>query len=307
MEACPIKVDNIKKAFNGRQILKGVSFEVQKGDIFGFLGPNGAGKTTTIRTLLGLYQADSGKATILGYDAGSDMARKNVGFVLDGDGLYDTMTAAENLAYFLKIYEKPVSRTKIENTLQLVGLKDRADDKAGTFSKGMRQRLALARALVYDPAVLILDEPTSGVDPSAQLDIRAILMDIVHKYNKTILLSSHNMDEVQKICNRVALLNKGEIKLYGKLEELRKQKGKNIIITQTSQYVSDEILNKLKKIPNLGFKAKEEEGLVFAPTGEAKISEIINILSKEGIEVENVIKNEASLEDMYTSIVRNTK
>ncbi|MGG0052662.1 ABC transporter ATP-binding protein [Bacillus atrophaeus] len=300
----PIEVKNIKKSLQGREILKGISFNVEKGDIFGFIGPNGAGKTTTIRILLGLYAADEGSASIMGYDVSNDESRKKVGFVIDGDGLYDNMTAEANLGYYLKIYEKPVDKTQIKKVLDLVGLANRAQDKVGTFSKGMRQRLALARALVYKPEVLILDEPTSGIDPSAQLDIRQILLDLVHKENKTVLLSSHNMDEVQKICNRVALLNNGEIKLYGRLDELYRQVGKNIITVHANTLIDDRTKNKLKSMKEFGLSKINEKDLIFTPSGNIKVPDIINMLAKEGVEVERVSKNDASLEDVYNKIVR---
>ncbi|MCY7948726.1 ABC transporter ATP-binding protein [Bacillus atrophaeus] len=304
MISSPIEVKNIKKSLQGREILKGISFNVEKGDIFGFIGPNGAGKTTTIRILLGLYAADEGSASIMGYDVSNDESRKKVGFVIDGDGLYDNMTAEANLGYYLKIYEKPVDKTQIKKVLDLVGLANRAQDKVGTFSKGMRQRLALARALVYKPEVLILDEPTSGIDPSAQLDIRQILLDLVHKENKTVLLSSHNMDEVQKICNRVALLNNGEIKLYGRLDELYRQVGKNIITVHANTLIDDRTKNKLKSMKEFGLSKINEKDLIFTPSGNIKVPDIINMLAKEGVEVERVSKNDASLEDVYNKIVR---
>ncbi|MGE0912088.1 ABC transporter ATP-binding protein [Bacillus atrophaeus] len=304
MISSPIEVKNIKKSLQGREILKGISFNVEKGDIFGFIGPNGAGKTTTIRILLGLYAADEGSASIMGYDVSNDESRKKVGFVIDGDGLYDNMTAEANLGYYLKIYEKPVDKTQIKKVLDLVGLANRAQDKVGTFSKGMRQRLALARALVYKPEVLILDEPTSGIDPSAQLDIRQILLDLVHKENKTVLLSSHNMNEVQKICNRVALLNNGEIKLYGRLDELYRQVGKNIITVHANTLIDDRTKNKLKSMKEFGLSKINEKDLIFTPSGNIKVPDIINMLAKEGVEVERVSKNDASLEDVYNKIVR---
>lgn len=299
-----IVIENVKKSLGGRDILKGISFVVEKGDIFGFLGRNGAGKTTTIRTLLGLYHADSGKASIMGCDVSGDESRKNVGFVLDGDGLYDSMSAEANLAYYLRIYGKPVDKKQIARVLGLVGLSDRAKDKAGTFSKGMRQKLALAKALVHNPEVLILDEPTSGLDPTAQIEFRNIMVNIAQNEHKTVLLSSHNLDEVQRICNRIALLNNGEIKLYGKLDELRQQMGKDTVVVQTSNVVSDTIFKKLKNMKEFGLKERNGNSLVFTPTRNMKTQDIIAVLSKEGVEVEEFTKNEASLEEMYSSIVR---
>lgn len=299
-----ISVEDLNKSLGGRQILKGVSFNVEKGDVFGFLGCNGAGKTTTIRILLGLYRADSGKASITGHDVLSNESRENVGFMLDGDGLYDSMSAEANLAYYLRIYDKPVNKEQIAKVLKLVGLSNRAKDKVGTFSKGTRQKVSLAKALVHDPEVLILDEPTSGLDPTAQIEFRNIMVNIAQNEHKTVLLSSHNLDEVQRICNRIALLNNGEIKLCGKLDELRKQMGKNTVVVQTSSVVSDAVFQRLKDIKQLGLRARNGNSLMFVPTASIKIQDILSALSQEEVEVEEFTKNEASLEEMYLSIVK---
>lgn len=299
-----ILVKDVKKSLGGRDILKGINFEVEKGDIFGFLGRNGAGKTTTIRILLGLYNTDSGSASIMGSRVGSDEAKKNIGFMIDGTGLYDSMSAKENLEYYLKIYGKTVNKKHISRVLELVGLSDRARDKAGTFSKGMRQKLALARALVHDPEVLILDEPTSGLDPSAQIEFRNIMVNIAQNEHKTVFLSSHNLDEVQRICNRIALLNSGKIKLYGKLDELKRQMGKDTVVVQTSNVITDLIFKRIKDIKELGLKERNGNNLVFVPTPNIKVQRIIDVLSKEEVEIEKFTKNEASLEEMYSAIVK---
>ena len=221
-----IKLENIEKSLGDHKILKGISFTVERGDIFGYLGPNGAGKTTTIRIMLGLYKFDSGVLDVMGQDIQKSETRKRIGFVLDLDGLYDGMTARENLLFYAKIYGEDITDERIDQVLGLVELSGRGDDRVHTYSTGMRQRLALARAMVHDPEVLILDEPTSGVDPSGQIQIRKIMLNLAHKEKKTILLSSHNLDEVQRICNRIAIIDRGEIKLFGELETLRKSMGK---------------------------------------------------------------------------------
>src|SRR4030042_434340 len=260
-----ISIKNIKKTLGNREILKGISFNVEMGDIFGYLGPNGAGKTTTIRILLGLFQADSGKLEILGQDIKLSETRKKIGFVLDADGLYDNMTAEENMEYYARIYGLFKANKRIRELLNMVELGNRAKDRVNTFSKGMRQRLALARAMVHNPEVLVLDEPTSGVDPSGQIEIRQIMIDMVHKKNKTVFLSSHNLDEVQRICNRIALIDRGEIKLYGELESLRTGMGEQSVIVELSQPVPEESLNELKKLPHLGLREAKGNSLIFTP------------------------------------------
>ena len=220
-----VVIEDINKHLGRRQILNKVSLSVKQGDIFGYLGPNGAGKTTTIRIIMGLMAANSGRATVLGENCGTVGARRHIGFVLEADGLYDSLTARENLIYYARLYGVREISDKVDRVLKMVGLEGRAKDKVGTYSKGMRQRLALARAMVPDPQVLVLDEPTAGVDPTGQIDIRQLMLDIVRERKMTILLSSHNLDEVQRICNRVALIHQGKIKLYGELDKLQKEMG----------------------------------------------------------------------------------
>jgi ABC-2 type transport system ATP-binding protein len=300
-----IHIDNIRKTIGTREILKGVGFDVEVGDIFGYLGPNGAGKTTTIRILLGLLQPDAGEIKILGQNIGQTSTRLKIGFSLDPDGLYDAMTARENLKYFADIYEVTGDGANIDRVLKIVGLADRAEDRVGTYSKGMRQRLSLARSMVHSPEVLILDEPTAGVDPTGQIEIRKILLDIARNEKKTVLLSSHNLDEVQRICNRVALIDRGEIKLYGELESLRQKMGQSGIIIETSEVVPMPVLEALKKQIQLGFRNMDKTNLIFENReGGPKVSDIVTFLAGYGVKIEKADRQEASLEDLYASILK---
>jgi ABC-2 type transport system ATP-binding protein len=303
-----IHIENIRKTLGTREILKGVTLDVETGDIFGYLGPNGAGKTTTIRILLGLLRADSGQLNILGQNIGLSETRMKIGFSLDPDGLYDNMTAWENLKYYTDIYGISGAGANINKVLKMVGLSDRAGDRVGAYSKGMRQRLSLARAMAHNPDVLILDEPTAGVDPTGQIEIRKILQVIAHVEKKTVLLSSHNLDEVQRICNRIALIDRGEIKLYGKLEELRQRMGRSGIVIETSGGISDSVVEELKKQVKLGFRDLAGTSLVFdAGEGAAAVSDIISFLSEHGVKIEKAGRREASLEDLYSSILKEAK
>jgi ABC-2 type transport system ATP-binding protein len=302
-----ISLRNIRKSLGNREILKGISFDVGLGDIFGYLGPNGAGKTTTIRILLGLFRADSGNLEILGKDINSGDTRKKIGFMLDADGLYDNMSAEENMRYYAKIYGVNNDGNRIGELLKMVDLVNRRKDRVGSFSKGMRQRLALARAMVHDPSVLILDEPTSGVDPSGQIEIRQIMTEMAHKRSKTILLSSHNLDEVQRICNHIALIDRGEIKLYGELEKLRQRMRRRMGVIETAQPVPESILSEIKKIPQIGFREINGNGIVFEPGQGTEVSDLIDIFTSRGIKIEQASKKEASLEEMYSAILKETE
>jgi ABC-2 type transport system ATP-binding protein len=299
-----ISIDKVKKTLGNREVLKGISFDVEKRDIFGYLGPNGAGKTTTIRILLGLLQADSGRLNILGQDINLSKTRKKIGFVLDTDGLYENMTAEENLTFYSQIYGLSGAEVKFDKLLSMVDLKGREKDRVSTYSRGMRQRLALARAMVHDPEVLIMDEPTAGVDPSGQIEMRQIMLDVARKENKTIFLSSHNLDEVQRICNRIALIDRGEIKLYGELKNLRKKMGRGGAIIEIAGKIPDSLLTELKSIENLGFQKKSKTSLTFSPREGKGVSDIISFLTGRGIKIEEAIKKEASLEEMYAAILK---
>ena len=302
-----ISIENVKKTLGNQEILKGISFNVEMGDIFGYLGPNGAGKTTTIRILLGLFQADSGKLEILGQDIKLSETRNKIGFVLDADGLYDNMTAEENMEYYARIYGLFKANKRIRELLDMVDLRNRAKDRVNTYSKGMRQRLALARAMVHDPEILVLDEPTSGVDPSGQIEIRQIMIDMAHKKNKTIFLSSHNLDEVQRICNRIALIDRGEIKLYGELESLRQGMSKRMVIIETAQFIPESLLAELKGLSHLGLQEMKGNSLIFSPEQGTEVSDIISILAARGVKIEEATRKEASLEEMYSAILKETE
>jgi ABC-2 type transport system ATP-binding protein len=297
-----IRLEAISKQLGEREVLSDVSFTVKQGDIFGYLGPNGAGKTTTIRILLGLLQPTSGKATILGEDVSQDEARRKVGFVLESDGLYDNKTAEENLWYYARIYGMAEPAERIDRVLELVELRNRARDKVGTYSKGMRQRLALARAMTHNPELLVLDEPTAGVDPSGQMEVREVILNMAHKEGKTVFLSSHNLDEVQRVCNRIALVDRGEIKLYGELERLQRERGGNEVEIETTEAIPEPLLAELKGLSRLGLRERKGKVLTFAPQEGVRVPDIVSLLVGRGVGIEGVNKKEASLEEIYSAI-----
>jgi ABC-2 type transport system ATP-binding protein len=299
-----ISLEHVSKRLGHRMVLKDVSLAVYKGDIFGFLGPNGAGKTTSIRIMLGLFLPDTGKAVVLGRDSREDNVRQKIGFVLETDGLYDNLTAFDNLLYYGRIYDLPQMEDRIIWAVKTVGLEDRIRDKVGAYSKGMRQRLALARAILHNPDVLILDEPTAGVDPSGQIEIRQIMLDLVHKQGKTVLLSSHNLDEVQRICNRIALIHQGEIRLYGEKDKLQREMSHGEMVIETSEPVPAAALAELMALPGVSLKAQESKVLTLAIARDAEVTGIVSLLAARGVGIEQVKKQTASLEEIYTTILK---
>jgi ABC-2 type transport system ATP-binding protein len=298
-----ITLENVSKKLGGRQVLNSVNFSIQTGDIFGYLGPNGAGKTTTIRIILGLMTPTHGKVSVLGKDVSIDGNRGRVGFVLETDGLYDYMTAYENLVFYSNLYGVSQFSGKIQNTLNLVRLADRAKDKVSSYSKGMRQRLALARAMVHDPDILILDEPTAGVDPTGQIEVRQIILDLAAR-GKTIFFSSHNLDEVQRICNRIALINRGLIKLYGETEKLQRQMSNSEVIIETSVAIPDSLLVELHSVAGLNIQKTQEKAIILTTTEEMRVPDVVAILVQKGVRIEQVKRREASVEEIYTSILK---
>jgi ABC-2 type transport system ATP-binding protein len=302
-----ISLEHVNKELGKRQILKDVTLAVKQGDIFGYLGPNGAGKTTTIRIILGLMAATSGKVSLLGQDAQVEKVRQKIGFVLEADGLYDNLTAYDNLLYYAKLYDVAQPAQKVNEVLKLVGLAERTKDKVGTYSKGMRQRLALARAMAPDPEVLVLDEPTAGVDPTGQIEIRQLMLDMIHKEHKTILLSSHNLDEVQRICNRIALIHKGQIRLYGELEQFKREMGQGGVVIETAEPIPQITLAELQKLPEISIRDQKDGILILNVGKTVEVSSIITLLAARGVKIEQVKKQEASLEDMYTTIVKESE
>lgn len=212
----PIILDHLSRSFGNHAVLDDISLSVKEGEIFGYLGPNGAGKTTTLRILLNILAPTSGTVTVLGTDVTApeyQETRKEIGFVLENTGLYGRLTAAENLEFYDRIYNSRNGRRKrLKELLDLVGLADVGDQAVKSFSYGMRQRLALARALVGDPSLLILDEPSKSLDVEGRVMMRDLLLDL-RREGKTIFLSSHDLDEVQRIASHVGAIRKGKMVL----------------------------------------------------------------------------------------------
>ena len=297
-----IKLDRVNKRLGSRHILREISFSLRPGDVFGYLGPNGAGKTTTIRVILGLFAPDSGRVEVLGQDiCKHPEVKRRIGFVLEADGLYDNLTARENLAYYGEIYGVANIADRIDEVLEAVGLLDRADDRVGKYSKGMRQRLALARAVLHDPELLILDEPTAGLDPTGQMEIRELILDMARR-GKTVFLSSHNLDEVERICSRIAIIHKGEIKLCGEVKGL-KEAGRRELEIRLGRPLPEEAKAALQGLPYLKEWRYEGENLFLSLNGENDPSEVLSLLLRKGAAIEEVRRRELSLEEIYAGIV----
>ncbi|WP_343487635.1 gliding motility-associated ABC transporter ATP-binding subunit GldA [Allomuricauda sp. d1] len=247
-----ITAQNITKTFGKQKALNSVSFDIKKGEIVGFLGPNGAGKSTMMRILTTYYKADVGEAAVNGYDVLKEerSVQKSIGYLPEHNPLYLEMYVKEYLAFNADVYK--VAKNRIAEVIEQTGLTPEAHKKIGQLSKGYRQRVGLAAALLHDPDVLILDEPTTGLDPNQLIEIRKLIREIGKK--KTILLSTHIMKEVEAVCDRVIIINKGEIVADKRLEELREAE-EQIIEVEFDYRVEEVLLNQLpnvKSVKNTG-------------------------------------------------------
>lgn len=224
-----LECKNLNKKIGKKDILKNVSLEVQEGDILGFIGPNGAGKTTTIKLILGLQKITSGEVKINGYDIKRDFEKaiERVGTIVENPDLYMYMSGLENLKIIARLY-KNVDQKRVEEVIKLVGLENRIKDKVSKYSLGMRQRLGIAQAILHKPNLLILDEPTNGLDPEGIKQLRDLLTKLAKEEKMAILISSHNLAELESFCNKVSIIQNGEIIETSTLEEAKRVDGKMI-------------------------------------------------------------------------------
>ncbi len=241
-----IEIEHLGKSIAGHEILRDVSLDVQQGDIFAFLGPNGAGKTTTMRIVLGLLNATAGSALVLGEDLStSKEMRRKVGVLFERHGLYERLTVRDNLDHYARLFGIGDRQRKVEEVMEEVGIKDRGDDAVFTLSTGLKRRAGLARALLGEPEVLFLDEPTSSLDPQAQKDFRTIIQDLGQRRRMTVFLNTHNLDEVQRICSRVAILDRGSVRLSGTMEEIRSPKSMEVEVVLSDEGAAREAVSRL--------------------------------------------------------------
>jgi len=304
-----IECENLTKVFKGEPkivALDGISLKVPEGSVFGLFGPNGAGKSTLISILMGLTLPSQGSARVLGHDVvyESFKIRSKVGLLPEGFGLYDGMTAFENLKYFGLLDGIPPGDIdqKIMNTLERVGLKDRANHRVSTFSRGMKQRLGIAQALLKDPKLLILDEPTVGIDPDGVMDFRRIIQDVVRE-GKTVFLSTHLLRDLGMVCTHTAIIRRGKIIVQGSMEELAsKMKSVKGYTYQVHLKAGDvgKLLQDLKTLPQVVETRVEEEGrVIFIMSKEDIANEIFSLVSKGQYSVEALTSSKPDWEELY--------
>ena len=302
-----IEVENLSKKFDNITAVDNISFNIEEGEVFGFVGPNGAGKTTTVRMLSCLISNTSGTAKIAGFDINNKedslKIRKMIGLIPDNVGLYNELSAYKNLDFYGKLYDLSNSKKKenIKYFLEMLGIWDKKDVLVGKFSKGMKQKLAIARALIHDPEILFLDEPTANLDPSSSKTVRNFLMDLKNE-NKTIFINTHNLDEVQQICDKIGIMNTKLLRVATQKDLKESIWGRKTVVQL--EKVTNNVLNALN---NASFKNISISGdkLTFDINNPQKENPVIvNTIVNAGGRIQYVTQLDPSLEDTYLKFLR---
>jgi ABC-2 type transport system ATP-binding protein len=305
-----ISVKNLTKKFGEVTAIEDLTFQGKEGEVFGFLGPNGAGKTTTIRVLCCLISKTGGDAVVADYQVGKSSdslkIRKMIGLVPDNVGLYEDLTAYENLDFYGKLYEVPEihRREGIERFLRMLELWEKKDTRAGTFSKGMKQKLALARALVHEPKILFMDEPTANLDPESSKIVKDFILEL-RKQGRTIFLNTHNLDEAQRICDRIGII-KTRLLRIGSPEELRESLTKPKIEVRLVE-VNETMVSALRKAIQNKIEVSGSKLIIDVTDPDKENPAIINAISSSGGQIREVSQIIPTLEDVYLQIVKETK
>lgn len=296
-----LEIKGLRKKLGKREIIKGIDLELKEGEILGFLGPNGAGKTTTIRMIVGLINPDSGEIRICGENLkNKKKALKNVGAVVENPELYKYLSGRENLMQIARI--RGVAKEEINELIALVGLESRINEKVSKYSLGMKQRLGLAAALIGNPKLLILDEPTNGLDPSGIIDFREVVKKAVREKGISVFISSHILSEVQNLCHRVVFVNNGVVKAVEEINNQHMETEKESLKVVVNAENHEEIISKIKEIPFVTNSSYSEDGIDVVIEAQSA-PKLIKALVELDIEVEEVYKNRVGLEQRYMELV----
>lgn len=309
MPAPAIQTDSLTRDFGSLRAVDNLTLDVPPGVVFGFLGPNGSGKTTTIRLLLGLISATSGSAQVLGFDVRRDAAgiRQRCGALLEHTGLYERMSAEDNLEYYGRIARMPDAdrRDRIRELLTEADLWDRRHEAVGRWSRGMKQKLAVARALLHRPALLFLDEPTAGLDPVAAVALRQNLASQVRRYGVTVFLTTHNLTEAEKLCGQVAVVRKGRLLAVGHPDELRRRSSGSMPppATFVGRGFDAAACALLAARPEVAAVSVRDDQLDVQLKPNAEIAPLVALLVSAGAAIEEIRRPKASLEDLFLDLV----
>jgi ABC-2 type transport system ATP-binding protein len=300
-----LSVHNLKKTIRGRPIIKGISFDIHAGEIFGFLGPNGAGKTTTIRMLVNLIRPTEGSIRLCGFDIHKqpNKALGKVGCIVENPELYSYLTGWENLEHFARMLPG-ITVERIQEVVDLVGLPARIHDKVKTYSLGMRQRLGIAQALLGDPKLLILDEPTNGLDPQGIKEMRDFIRRLAQS-GLSLFVSSHLLSEIQQLCDRVAIISQGALVYVGEVDSFIAQAGNRVVWRTSSPEQAILLFRASPDIEMLGDHAAE--GVIQARMAEELIPEMNRRLCEAGIAVYSIELKNPTLEELFLRMTEGEK
>lgn len=303
-----IEIKNITKRFNDKLVLDNISYEINKGEIFGFIGPNGAGKSTLINIMTSLLVPDSGSVKICGYDIVKESlkAKANIGYVPQDIALLEELSAYDNLEFFGALYglKGKLLKERIKEALEVTGLEDKRKQKVKKFSGGMKRRLniATATAIMHHPKVLIMDEPTVGVDPQSRNHIFTFTKKICKEWGTTVIYTSHYMEEVEELCERVFIIDLGKEIAYGNKEDIKSSVFPNNKVIIDASNMSGEALIKLETVEGI-LKIVDNENLItLTINSNFKLGNVLNILEKENVIIKKISYEEAKLEDVFLTL-----
>ncbi len=299
-----IRAVGLTRRFETVTAVDAVDLEVSAGTVFGFLGPNGAGKTTTIRLLLGLLEPTAGQAIVLGHDAlrDGDAVRRQCGVLLEHNGLYERLSATDNLEYFGRLWHIPQAelQDRIVELLEHFRLADRREDVVSTWSRGMKQKLALARALLHRPRVVFLDEPTAGLDPVAAVGLRADLLGLARREAVTVFITTHNLDEAERMCDRVGVIRAGRLIAEGPPDSLRHRTARSVTVEGGG---FGPALDVLRSLPHVASVEASNGYLRIELTAAVSVPSLVRLLVEAGADIEEVHQGAGTLEDAFLALL----
>ncbi len=305
-----IKIENLSKSYGTQKAVDGISFEVKTGEILGFLGPNGAGKTTTMKMITNYIEKDGGQVTLGGKDVGDPKLRRNIGYLPEHNPLYMEMPVMDYLAFCAELQQvsKVLIPERIKEMVRLCGLDVEKHKKIGELSKGYRQRVGLAQAMIHDPEILILDEPTTGLDPNQIVEIRELIKQLGRQ--KTVILSTHILPEVEATCDRILIINKGKIVADGTANTLRKQaKGQQVLRVQIEDGDFNTVYNALKAMPSVALvDVVDQASNRFELESKADFTSnraVFELCKKNNWALTEMVPFETKLEDVFRTLTLN--